>query len=249
MEVHHHPHVEKKKFKEYFLEFIMIFLAVTLGFIAENIREHFVDKRKEREIIIGLIDNMRSDTAQLNQLLSLKPVYLGKMDSCLAIPVVSLKDINKQDTFFHHFSYFFDFTIGFSRNDITFSQLGNGGYSLIGKKSVRDSISALNIEYYTFVNGNVNFLHHQFTIINDFAPSIMRIIKYPVLRTDSSFNQYLHNTPVFTRLDPALLEQLYGYIRVERVDIEQTFNYCEMYKNQTARLIKYLQKEYNLNDE
>jgi len=25
MEVHHHPHVEKKNFKEYFLEFIMIF--------------------------------------------------------------------------------------------------------------------------------------------------------------------------------------------------------------------------------
>ena len=41
MEVHHHPdlHHEKKKWKEYFLEFLMIFLAVTLGFIAENIRE------------------------------------------------------------------------------------------------------------------------------------------------------------------------------------------------------------------
>ena len=33
MEVHHHPHVEKKNFKEYFLEFLMIFLAVTLGLI------------------------------------------------------------------------------------------------------------------------------------------------------------------------------------------------------------------------
>ncbi len=32
MEVHHHPQVEKKNFKEYFLEFLMIFLAVTLGF-------------------------------------------------------------------------------------------------------------------------------------------------------------------------------------------------------------------------
>jgi len=31
MEVHHHPHVEKKNFKEYFLEFLMIFLAVTMG--------------------------------------------------------------------------------------------------------------------------------------------------------------------------------------------------------------------------
>jgi len=31
MEVHHHPHVEKKNFKEYFLEFVMIFLDVTMG--------------------------------------------------------------------------------------------------------------------------------------------------------------------------------------------------------------------------
>jgi cell division protein FtsB len=38
MEVHHHPHVEKKNFKEYFLEFLMIFLAVTMGFFAESIR-------------------------------------------------------------------------------------------------------------------------------------------------------------------------------------------------------------------
>ena len=36
MEVHHHPDIprEKKHWKEYFLEFIMIFLAVTLGFFA-----------------------------------------------------------------------------------------------------------------------------------------------------------------------------------------------------------------------
>src|SRR2546430_3170722 len=41
MEVHKHPHhvTDKKKWGEYFLEFLMIFLAVTLGFFAENIRE------------------------------------------------------------------------------------------------------------------------------------------------------------------------------------------------------------------
>jgi hypothetical protein len=33
MEVHHRPTVEKKHFKEYFLGFLMIFLAVTMGFL------------------------------------------------------------------------------------------------------------------------------------------------------------------------------------------------------------------------
>ena len=41
MEVHHHPKPGKKNFKEYFLEFLMIFLAVSLGFFAEQIREDF----------------------------------------------------------------------------------------------------------------------------------------------------------------------------------------------------------------
>jgi hypothetical protein len=51
MEVHHHPHVEKKGFKEYFLEFLMIFLAVTLGFIAENVREHFSEQKAVRQYL------------------------------------------------------------------------------------------------------------------------------------------------------------------------------------------------------
>lgn len=33
-----------KKFKEYFWEFLMIFLAVTLGFLAENIRASITDR-------------------------------------------------------------------------------------------------------------------------------------------------------------------------------------------------------------
>ena len=40
MEVHHHPEVEKKGFKEYILEGLMIFLAVMMGFFAESIREN-----------------------------------------------------------------------------------------------------------------------------------------------------------------------------------------------------------------
>jgi hypothetical protein len=66
MEVHHHPNVEKKKFKEYFLEFLMIFLAVTMGFFAENIREYFSDQEKERKYVQTLYYDLKDDTAHLN---------------------------------------------------------------------------------------------------------------------------------------------------------------------------------------
>jgi hypothetical protein len=65
MEVHHHPHVEKKNFKEYFLEFLMIFLAVTMGFFAESYREHLVDIKKEKEYIVSLKEDLLTDTSYL----------------------------------------------------------------------------------------------------------------------------------------------------------------------------------------
>jgi hypothetical protein len=51
MEVHHHPKVEKKNFKEYLLEGLMIFIAVTLGFFAESIREHFTEVKVTHEYL------------------------------------------------------------------------------------------------------------------------------------------------------------------------------------------------------
>ena len=41
MEVHHHSH-HPKKWKEYLTEFLMLFLAVSMGFVAENLREKHV---------------------------------------------------------------------------------------------------------------------------------------------------------------------------------------------------------------
>ena len=48
MEVHHPHHpTHKKKWSEYIIEFVMLFAAVTLGFLAENIREHqIIEKHK-----------------------------------------------------------------------------------------------------------------------------------------------------------------------------------------------------------
>jgi hypothetical protein len=84
MEVHHHPDLQhkKKNFKEYFFEFLMIFLAVTLGFFAEGLREHMGDKTKEKEYLSNMFGELKYDTAQyhisLNKINVLNPV----LDSC-----------------------------------------------------------------------------------------------------------------------------------------------------------------------
>ncbi len=70
MEVHHHPdlHHVPKPWKEYLLEGLMIFIAVMLGFIAENVREAITDHEHVRELTSQLVRDLKSDTAQLNQI-------------------------------------------------------------------------------------------------------------------------------------------------------------------------------------
>ena len=65
MEVHHHPRTEKKRFKEYLLEFIMIFFAVTMCFFAETIRENVTEHRRAKEFAESMLQDLREDTAQL----------------------------------------------------------------------------------------------------------------------------------------------------------------------------------------
>jgi hypothetical protein len=81
MEVHHHPHVEKKNFKEYFLEFLMIFLAVTMGFFAENIRENFTEKKQLHEYMDQMVENLKADTLRYSQALHSNVTSFAFLDS------------------------------------------------------------------------------------------------------------------------------------------------------------------------
>ena len=76
MEVHHQPIQpqagEKKRFKEYFLEFLMLFLAVTLGFFAENLREHSVEKKREHEFAKALYTEFYNDSIVAANKLSIR---------------------------------------------------------------------------------------------------------------------------------------------------------------------------------
>jgi hypothetical protein len=71
MEVHHHPQLDHKPkpWKEYILEGLMIFLAVTMGFFAESLREHIANNEKEKQIIASLVRDIKKDTTKLNDLI------------------------------------------------------------------------------------------------------------------------------------------------------------------------------------
>jgi hypothetical protein len=111
MEVHHHSH-HPKKWKEYITEFLMLFLAVTLGFFAENLREHYVEKEREEKFIQIVHEDLLNDINSLHKIDSLYIIRIAKEDSL--INFLSNPDFNKTNdlyylarvnsvrNFFHH---------------------------------------------------------------------------------------------------------------------------------------------------
>jgi hypothetical protein len=83
MEVHHHggDHHGPKKFKDYFLEFLMIFLAVTMGFLAENLREYITDKNHVEELAGQLKEDLGHDTVSVGKLIEFEWVQIKRTDS------------------------------------------------------------------------------------------------------------------------------------------------------------------------
>jgi len=139
MEVHHHPNVEKKNFKEYFLEFLMIFLAVTMGFFAENLRESFTNKEKQEQFVQSLYEDLKIDTARLNLIIAYDEEKInGLKDMSNCYDTVS-KNIKA--------SYCMAILVNRSRSnrsfemtDRTLRQLANaGGFHVLGKED-SDSI-------------------------------------------------------------------------------------------------------------
>src|SRR6476620_4510143 len=85
MDVHHHTSTSHKKWTHYLWEFLMLFLAVFCGFLAENIREASVEKHREKQFIQSYIEDLRSDTAQIRQVLSFRELKQEKMDSLMLL--------------------------------------------------------------------------------------------------------------------------------------------------------------------
>jgi len=90
MEVHHHPEVEKKGFKEYLLEGLMIFLAVMMGFFAESARESLSEHSRAKEYAATLYSDLKADTVSLDRFL--KRVDFGAANVDTLMQLLSAND-------------------------------------------------------------------------------------------------------------------------------------------------------------
>jgi hypothetical protein len=65
MEVDQHTHTPRKKWTNYFWEFLMLFLAVFCGFLAEYQLEHMIEHQREKQFMKSLVEDLEKDLLTL----------------------------------------------------------------------------------------------------------------------------------------------------------------------------------------
>ena len=139
MEVHAHTHTDRKKWTHYFWEFLMLFLAVFCGFLAENQREHMVEHQREKQFMISLLQDLKNDTVAWSQNIEAWNFIRNNIDTLRIYVQPPFQSVNTEMAYCWS-SYMYAFS-EFNYNDRTIEQLRNSGnFRLIREKSVVDSL-------------------------------------------------------------------------------------------------------------
>jgi hypothetical protein len=247
MEVHAHDlhKAPGHGLKHYLFEFLMLFLAVFSGFLAENYRETLVNKEKEEHYIQNMVADLKADTADVNFAIYYQQLWYNHLDSALQIPVERLRNINTQDTFFYHFFPYYSWMQPFIQNDNTITQLRSGGFNLIRNENTIDSINLL-YNFYKGVKFGVDFnivcywdvVHKAQQLMNLPTPSatIEEVVPKGILQHTNNFIQF----------DKPAIQQLYSMMTNSKGTLLNTILYENRYKEKAERLLVYLQNKYHL---
>ena len=139
MEVHHHSHTSRKKWTHYFWEFLMLFLAVFCGFLAEYQLEHKIERDREKKFIQTFIEDLKIDTAAINKNLIFRKTKGDQIDSLIGL--LSEQKIKGYENDLYYLGRLLVRTSRFQSNDRTVTQLKfSGSMRLIRNEDASDSI-------------------------------------------------------------------------------------------------------------
>jgi len=166
MEVHHHAHTARKKWTHYFWEFLMLFLAVFCGFMAENFREHKIEHIRAKDFAKSLVKDLQNDTIAIHVQKKSTGKYIDLADSLLNLSKSKLEGpASSRFSFYTRFMYW---TPPISWNRATFEQIKNSGslryfrnYQLLEKLMKYDAlVNDIESEAYNRqVRGNLLLKH------------------------------------------------------------------------------------------
>ncbi|HEV8504040.1 MAG TPA: hypothetical protein VGQ53_01530 [Chitinophagaceae bacterium] len=245
MEVHHHSHTQPKRFRHYLWEFLMLFLAVFAGFLAENQREHFVEHQREQQYMRSLIKDLDQDTINIQKTITDEDRGIRIADSLIRI-FRSNDYKNKTGVIYYFARDFATLPRFFYITDGTLMQLRNSaGLRLIRKQQVVDSLQGY-YNHYLWLKTNQELESDQ---INQYRSSMMQI--FDVYVFDSMVKGYPaismpEGEPPLLSKNPLLINEFLMRAHFCKRNKLATKIALISLEERTRRLITQIKKEYHV---
>ena len=246
MEVHQHTHTPRKKWTHYFWEFLMLFLAVTLGFIVENQREHYIEHQRAKSYAANMYQELKKDTLELDNLIEQVRDFCRKLDTfCL------LREAKNPPTngMLYYYANYTTYGSSFSPNNATLEQLKNSGNLRYLKKEVANKIS----EYDKFLQDLDQELitaRSEYNKINELRLRIFNgLTAYNFWFKDAGTTRdsMLGLNLSLINDDPRLMKEFTGWVKYSSgVYREQVGKHFRPLKKRATELMELLKKEYHL---
>jgi len=246
MEVHHHPHTERKKWTHYFWEFLMLFLAVFCGFLAEYQLEHTIEHQRAKEYAFNLYEDLKRDTATLNRTITDNRIVAGKLDT-FCIMIKEKEQSKLTNGVLYYYSSFITWINFFAPANSTLDELkGSGNLRTMDKEVSRvigkyiRQLNSLENEYALTRPEFAKMEELYFKIFDGYTSQSFRISRS---NKDSVFQL---NTPL-NNDDPNLMKEFTGWLSFESsVYLEQTERHLIPIKETVNELLLLLEKKYHL---
>ncbi|HWC53225.1 MAG TPA: hypothetical protein VG676_06550 [Chitinophagaceae bacterium] len=258
MEVHTHSHSESppagragKKWFHYLWEFLMLFLAVFCGFLAENLREHYVENLRAKEFAKSLYDDFKADTASIQRTRDEKTWILAKHDS--ALHILKSNNIASNNEFLYYVERYLFFNDVFTSQDVTYQQLKNSGSFRYFKnqelyKKIADYFNLY--KRYQSVDGEFSKANNKVELRN-FESSLFDPVDLTNLDNSRAHNFYDLALPSDRKLkpminDPQKLKEFYLLIADEASRTTSARIFLDWLNGKAANIINGLKQEYHL---
>jgi len=241
MEVHHHaePHHKRKKFREYLFDFLMIFLAVTLGFFAETLREHFGENSRARILAKSLFEDVCKDTADLNRIITFSEAKIRSIEAARSMLEQPRSEWN--DSLINFGFLQFVTANEFDKTQGTYEQLKNSGSLRYFKQDLVDLLNAYDVTVSrTRQRDDLN----NKVIVDVFFPAMIKKINfepmYQVMRHKPVTKPYYYNG-----FDDAGMKEVINFMNISQRETDLALAQYNRLLEQGREILASLKKEYD----
>jgi len=242
MEVHHHPEVEKKGFKEYLLEGLMIFLAVLMGFIAENIRESITEHRRAAEFAQSYYESIKKDTALLHAAIRFSKHKIAACDSSVAI--LHLPVSQQKDTVLYREVVVGTNVFPFHSSSGSYEQIKSSGSLRFFKQKLASLMNEYDLQAKEVINREDIDLRF---ITDKYIPLTIHMLNIEAAY-DLRFNDKAMHELYFTDRSVAATREWINHIMITKLTRMRSMQEYNKLLEVSGRVMAELKKEYSLED-